>query len=92
MSARKLPPILGVSEVADLYGVSRQLAMKWSRQSKDWPSPFAVLKAGTFWTTDDVLAWGKRHERKPGEGPRATGDPRPPSARRRATKKVAAKG
>lgn len=78
MTKAKLPPILGTSDVGSLFGVSRQLAHKWTK-SADWPEPFAVVQAGTFWHTKDVLAWAKRHERKPGEGPRPSGDPRPPS-------------
>jgi hypothetical protein len=87
-TARKLPPaaqaalaqpILGLSDIADVYGVSRQLAAKWARTWKDWPEPFAELRAGKFWRTEEVLAVGERHERMPGEGPREAGDPRPPS-------------
>src|SRR4051794_17978652 len=83
---RDLAPVMGVGSVADYYGVSKQLAAKWARESRDWPDPFAVLStrgAGTLWRTVDVIEWGKRHERKRAEGPRDAGDPRPPSQRRR---------
>jgi hypothetical protein len=73
-------PVLGLSDVADLFGVSRQLAAKWVRTWPDWPEPYADLRAGKVWRTEDILAVGERHERKPGEGPRPAGDPRPPSA------------
>ena len=79
---RKLPPVMGLGEIADLYGVSRQLAANWARQHADFPEPLARLKMGPVWTTEDVLAYGERHERTPGEGPRPSGDPRPPSAQR----------
>lgn len=86
------PPIMGVTEVATYAGVSRQLAAKWARTWNDWPAPFAVLSAGTFWATDSVLDVLRAHERKPGQGPREAGDPRSPSALRRASRrKVAAK-
>jgi hypothetical protein len=79
-------PILGVSDVAEVFGVSKQLAAKWARTWGDWPEPFAEVRAGTFWRTEDVLEVTKRHERTPGEGPRPTGDPRPPSVQRKAAK------
>lgn len=72
-------PIMGITDIAEHVGVSRQLAKKWSVSWPDWPEPFARVSAGMFWRTEDVLATLARHERKPGEGPRAAGDPRPPS-------------
>lgn len=79
----KTPPIMGLGEIADYYGVSRQLAAKWSRTHEDFPEPLAVLKMGPVWRTEDVLEYGRRRERKRGEGPRPAGDPRPPSARKK---------
>lgn len=67
--------------------MSRQLASQWTAKP-DWPEPFAKVKAGTFWRTDEVLAWGDRHERKPGQGPRPAGDPRPPSVQKKAARRT----
>jgi hypothetical protein len=79
----KYPPLMGLTEVANLYGVSRQLAKKWTVTSPDFPEPVVELAAGKVWDTDAILAWGKRHEREPGAGPRQAGDPRPPSVQKK---------
>jgi predicted DNA-binding transcriptional regulator AlpA len=63
---------MGVFEVAEYYGVSRALAHKWTG-TDDFPEPFAVLRMGTAWETEKVLAWGKRHGRRKGAGPRQAG-------------------
>jgi hypothetical protein len=84
-----LPPIMGLTEVANYAGVSRQLAKKWTATWGDWPAPYAVLAAGNIWQTDDVKDVLKRHERTPGAGPRAVGDPRPPSVAQKVAEPVA---
>lgn len=82
-------PIMGVGDVAEYYGVSKQLAAKWAREWPDWPKPYAVVKAGTFYRTEDVRAVCAAHERRKNEGPRPAGDPRPPSVTRRSRKAAA---
>jgi hypothetical protein len=86
---RDLPPILSVGGISDYFGVSKQLAAKWARESPDWPAPFAEVPAGSMYLTSEVIAWGERHERKRAEGPRPSGDPRPPSAVKAARRKAA---
>jgi hypothetical protein len=80
---RDVDPVLTVGGIAAYFGVDRQLAAKWARESRDFPEPFAHPPAGAVYATQDVIAWGERHERRRSEGPRPAGDPRPPSARRR---------
>lgn len=48
--------LLGVAEIADLLGVTRQRAWQLSRHA-DFPVPAAVLTAGTIWWGKDVRAW-----------------------------------
>lgn len=82
-----LDPVLSIGGVADYYGVKKQLAAKWAREMTDWPSPFATPRSGALYRTDQIIAWGVKHERRRAEGPRPSGDTRPPSvqkARRRA--------
>lgn len=79
---RDLDPVLTVGGIADYFGVSKQLAAKWSRESKDFPAKFANPGSGTVYLTADVIAWGRRHERARAGGPRPAGDPRPPSVRK----------
>lgn len=83
---KKLPPLMGLAEIADYFAVSRSLASKWSKTHDDFPEPVVTLRMGPIWKTEDVIEYGRRHERKPGEGPRPAGDPRPPSAAKKRTR------
>lgn len=80
-------PVVGIGDIADVFAVSKQLASKWARTWPDWPQPYADIRAGLVWETQAVLAVAAEHERKPGEGPRAAGDPRPPSVAKKAARK-----
>jgi prophage regulatory protein len=63
--------LAGVTEIAEMLGVSRQRADQISRQHDDFPSPEAALSAGRVWLRSDVELWMKRHpDRRPGR-PRA---------------------
>lgn len=48
--------LLGLSEIADLYGVHRNTANNWSRQ-RDFPLPITQLKMGPVWSREEVVAW-----------------------------------
>lgn len=47
--------LIGLAELAELYGVSKNTANTWSRQ-RDWPAPVATLKMGPVWDQDEVEA------------------------------------
>ncbi len=51
------PVLVGVAEIADLFGVSRQAASNWRERHSDFPSPAASLKSGPVWELPDILAW-----------------------------------
>jgi prophage regulatory protein len=68
MPERRLE-LLGLHEIAEHYAISRQLAAKWTRRS-DFPQPIAELAMGKVWDAGQVTAWAKKHDRKPGAGPR----------------------
>jgi predicted DNA-binding transcriptional regulator AlpA len=53
VAAREL---VGIAEIADLLGVSRQRAHKLS-QRPDFPEPVARLSAGLIWERADVVRW-----------------------------------
>jgi predicted DNA-binding transcriptional regulator AlpA len=58
---------LGLSEIAELYGVHRNTANNWSRQ-RDFPLPIAQLKMGPLWRREDVVAWKRpAHFPRPGD-------------------------
>jgi hypothetical protein len=47
--------LIGLAELAELYGVSKNTANTWARRH-DWPSPVTNLKMGPVWDRDVVLA------------------------------------
>lgn len=47
--------LLGLAELAELYGVSKNTASTWSRQ-RDWPAPVATLKMGPIWDQAEIEA------------------------------------
>ena len=54
--------LVGVAEIADLFGVSRQAASNWRDRHADFPTPAASLKSGPVWELPDVLAWAGERE------------------------------
>ena len=50
--------LVGLAEVAEVLGVSRRTAARYTRRS-DFPEPVARLRAGPVWQEDDVLAWAR---------------------------------
>ena len=54
--------LVGVAEVADLFGVSRQAASNWRDRYADFPTPAASLKSGPVWELPDILAWANERE------------------------------
>jgi prophage regulatory protein len=69
--------LMGLSEIAAHYAITRQLAQKWTHRS-DFPEPLAELAQGKVWDGAEVIAWGDRHGRRAGGGPGAPkGAPRP---------------
>jgi predicted DNA-binding transcriptional regulator AlpA len=59
------PEFVGVSEVAELLGVSKQRAWTLARRP-DFPSPARVLKATPVWLKRSITAWREQWERKSG--------------------------
>jgi predicted DNA-binding transcriptional regulator AlpA len=48
--------LLGLAELAELYGVTKATASNWSRRHT-FPQPFQQLKMGPVWRKSDVIAW-----------------------------------
>jgi predicted DNA-binding transcriptional regulator AlpA len=51
--------LVGVAEVADMLGLSRQRVHQLAAQ-QDFPPPVASLSAGLIWRRDDIRRWAKR--------------------------------
>lgn len=64
-AAPTLPELVGVGEVAELLGVSRQRASGLAR-SPAFPPPVAELKAGPVWARASVERFVEHWQRRPG--------------------------
>jgi hypothetical protein len=69
------PDLLGVAEVAELLGVTKQRASDLAR-SDDFPSPIATLRAGPIWRRSQLARFVGGWSRQPGR-PRRDPDPQP---------------
>ncbi len=49
--------LVGINEIADLAGVSRQAASNWRARAVDFPKPVAELKAGPVFRRSQIRSW-----------------------------------
>jgi hypothetical protein len=71
-------PVLGLAEIAEAYGLSKQRAGAiTTQQSQGFPEPLASLASGRVWDRDAVYRWALNHGR-PWTEPAAAGRPLPP--------------
>lgn len=49
--------LVGVAEIADRLGVSKQVVVNWRTRKPTFPRPVAELKSGPVWAKQAVLAW-----------------------------------
>lgn len=56
--------LVGVAEIAELLGVTRQRVHQLMR-SPDFPAPVAELSAGRIWNLDEVESWARQTGRLP---------------------------
>ena len=52
---------LGLSEAAEIFGVSRQVIANWRARYHDFPKPVAELKSGPVWHLEDIIEWGRQN-------------------------------
>lgn len=57
--------LVGVAEIADILGVSRQQGSQMSHR-KGFPDPIAELACGPIWTRSSIEAFKKTWNRTPG--------------------------
>ncbi|WP_242121950.1 AAA family ATPase [Sphingomonas lacusdianchii] len=48
---------MGVAEIAEMLGVSKQVVANWRGRKGGFPAPTATLKAGPVWTREAITAW-----------------------------------
>jgi chromosome partitioning protein len=54
--------LLGINEIAELAGVSRQAVANWRVRFRDFPQPIADLRAGPVFRARQVRAWLRRRK------------------------------
>lgn len=62
MSGKKLD-LVGVTEVKEMLGVSRQRVHQLVRDHEDFPEPIAELASGRIWLRRDIEQWARRSGR-----------------------------
>lgn len=63
--APSIPELVGFTEIADMFGVSRQRAVQLAKQA-GFPAAVVETAAGSLRVRSQVEAWGKTWERKTG--------------------------
>ena len=56
------PGLVGLSEIAEMAGVSKQAVTNWRSRHPDFPHPIAELRSGPVWGRRDFLAWAEEHQ------------------------------
>jgi predicted DNA-binding transcriptional regulator AlpA len=69
--------LVGVAEIADILGVTRQRVHQLMRTRSDFPPPLAELAIGRVWDRKDIERWSQSLNRR--RGPRRSGTAAPPS-------------
>jgi len=67
--ARGNEVFVGVTEIAEAYGVAVNSAWRWTRRD-DFPAPTARLARGPLWRRADVDKWAERLPLRRGPKPR----------------------
>jgi predicted DNA-binding transcriptional regulator AlpA len=62
--------VVGISEIAELLGVTSQRAGQIARDYADFPTPIATLAAGRVWDRQAIEAWIGTHPHRRGGRPR----------------------
>lgn len=55
--------LVGVAEIAEMLGVTRQRVNAIVATHDDFPKPAAVLAAGRIWNREAVEKWARDHGR-----------------------------
>lgn len=68
-----LEALVGVAEISEILGVSRQRVHQIAKEHEDFPSPVADLTAGRIWRLKDVERWLEKHPQRPPGRPSGRG-------------------
>ena len=56
--------ILGINEIAELAGVSKQVVVNWRSRAADFPCPIKELASGPVFRMAQIRAWLRRNNRR----------------------------
>ena len=56
--------LVGISEVTEMLGITRQRADKLSRTAPDFPPPVSTLHGGRIWLRSKIKEWALKTGRK----------------------------
>lgn len=62
----EVPELVGMDEIAERGGVSKQTVRSWVRRHETFPQPVASLAVGRIWAWADVERWITQHDPSPG--------------------------
>lgn len=51
--------LVGIAEIAELIGVTRQRVDQLTRADPEFPQPVAELHAGRIWQRADIVKWAR---------------------------------
>jgi chromosome partitioning protein len=51
--------LVGLAEVATLFGVTKQVVANWRKRKPTFPEPLAELRSGPVWLTSVIMAWAR---------------------------------
>ena len=54
--------LLGISEIAEMAGVTRQAVTNWRKRFDDFPQPVQTLQSGPVWKRELIEDWLKQRE------------------------------
>jgi hypothetical protein len=69
--------LVGVAEIAEMLGVSRQRAVQIVASYADYPAPEVALASGRVWRRSDVDRWISKHPIRPPGRPSTSRQARP---------------
>ncbi len=75
VDAANFPALVGVSEIAELLGVSRARASEMARRATNFPRPVAQRASGPVWTKGSIRAFAEDWPRRPGRPRRLVAAP-----------------
>ncbi len=51
--------LVGLAEIADMLGISKQAVTNWRARKLGFPNPVATLKSGPVWSAEDMRRWAE---------------------------------